>query len=263
MEFVSPEGLRLDGRRPRELRQLRCEAGVLPHADGSASFEMGNTKVVAAVFGPHEVTNRSQSLHDRALVSVDTSQVEAYKPNRTISQVKCEYSMAVFSTGERRRRPKGDRRSTEISLVIGQTIESAILGTLLPQTQIDIFVQVIQADGGTRCAALNAASLAIADAGIPMRDMVAACAAGYLDGTPLLDLNYLEDAGGGPDLTVGLHPSSSNILLLQMDSKLALDLFEKVLELAILGCKAVAAHMREAMLERTQQLAAVRGSLRL
>eukprot|EP00850_Spirogloea_muscicola_P012453 SM000080S22968 [mRNA] locus=s80:475771:477276:+ [translate_table: standard] len=165
-------------------------------------------------------------------------------PDSASLQVKCEYSMAVFSTGERRRRPKGDRRSTEISL-------------------IDIFVQVIQADGGTRCAALNAASLAIADAGIPMRDMVAACAAGYLDGTPLLDLNYLEDAGGGPDLTVGLHPSSSNILLLQMDSKLASDLFEKVLELAILGCKAVAAHMREAMLERTQQLAAVRGSLRL
>ncbi|CAA2954496.1 exosome complex component RRP41 homolog [Olea europaea subsp. europaea] len=55
MEYVSPEGLRLDGRRPTEMRQLRAEVGVVAKADGSASFEMGNTKVIAAVYGPREV----------------------------------------------------------------------------------------------------------------------------------------------------------------------------------------------------------------
>ena len=74
----------------------------------------------------------------------------------------------------------------------------------------------LQADGGTRCAAINAALLALADAGVPLRDMVAACAAGYLDKTPILDMNYLEDAGGGPDVVVGAHMSSGSIVLLQV-----------------------------------------------
>lgn len=80
MEFISPEGLRLDGRRPGELRRMHCQLDVLSNADGSAIFEMGNTKVLAAVFGPHEVTSRSQMQQDRAIVV-------------------CEYAMAAFSTG--------------------------------------------------------------------------------------------------------------------------------------------------------------------
>ncbi|GAQ84546.1 3'-5'-exoribonuclease family protein [Klebsormidium nitens] len=244
MEYVSPEGLRLDGRRPKEVRQLKCELAVLHRADGSAYLEMGNTKVLATVYGPHEVSQRSQSLHDRALVH-------------------CEYSMATFSTGERRRRPKGDRRSVELSLVIRQSMEAAILTHLLPRTQIDIYVQVLQADGGTRAACINAATLALADAGVPMRDLVASCAAGYLNGTPLLDLNYVEDSAGGPDLTVALLPKAEKVTLLQMDSKLPLDTFEAVLGLAMDGCKAIAAHMRQALLEHTRKQAVVRGPVRL
>ncbi|KAJ7533226.1 hypothetical protein O6H91_13G038500 [Diphasiastrum complanatum] len=243
MEYISPEGLRLDGRRPMEMRQLHAELGVIAKADGSATFEMGNTKVVAAVYGPREVQNRSQQLQEQALV-------------------RCEYSMATFSTGERRKRGKGDRRSTEISLVIRQTMESAILTHLLPRSQIDIFVQVLQADGGTRSACINAAALALADAGIPMRDLVASCAAGFLNNTPLLDLNYTEDSGGGPDVTVGVFPKLDKISLLQMDSKLPIDLFEKVLELATEGAKATAEYMRERLSENTRQLVSARGLLR-
>ncbi|KAJ7533228.1 hypothetical protein O6H91_13G038500 [Diphasiastrum complanatum] len=226
-----------------EMRQLHAELGVIAKADGSATFEMGNTKVVAAVYGPREVQNRSQQLQEQALV-------------------RCEYSMATFSTGERRKRGKGDRRSTEISLVIRQTMESAILTHLLPRSQIDIFVQVLQADGGTRSACINAAALALADAGIPMRDLVASCAAGFLNNTPLLDLNYTEDSGGGPDVTVGVFPKLDKISLLQMDSKLPIDLFEKVLELATEGAKATAEYMRERLSENTRQLVSARGLLR-
>lgn len=84
MEFVSPEGLRLDGRRPKELRQLKAELGVLASADGSAEFQMGNTRVLAAVFGPKEPEQRSQQ---------DPNQVT----------IRCEYAMAAFSTGARGR----------------------------------------------------------------------------------------------------------------------------------------------------------------
>lgn len=74
MELLSPEGLRLDGRRPRELRRLDVEIGTLGKADGSATFTMGNTIVTAAVFGPHEVTMgraRGAQKQDRAVVNCE------------------------------------------------------------------------------------------------------------------------------------------------------------------------------------------------
>ncbi|ESW19265.1 hypothetical protein PHAVU_006G109900 [Phaseolus vulgaris] len=239
MEYVSPEGLRLDGRRPMEMRQIRAEIGAVSKADGSAIFEMGNTKVIAAVYGPREVQNRSQ-ISNHALV-------------------RCEYSMANFSTGDRMRKSKGDRRSTEISLVIRQTMEAAILTHLLPRSQIDIYVQVLQADGGTRSACINAATLALADAGIPMRDLVTSCSAGYLNSTSLLDLNYVEDSAGGPDVTLGILPKLDKVTLLQMDSKLPIDILETVMQLAIEGCKAIANYIREILLENTKQLEYRRG----
>ena len=107
-----------------------------------------------------------------------------------------------------RRYTLGDRKSVELGLVIKQALETAMITELLPRSQVDINIQVLQADGGVRAAAINAAVLAIADAGIPLRDTMASCAAGYLDGTPLLDLNYLEEGGGGPEVYVvwpGIH----------------------------------------------------------
>lgn len=151
------------------------------------------------------------------------------------------------------------RRSTEISLVIRQTMEASILTDLMPRSQIDIFVQVLQADGGTRSACINAATLALADAGIPMRDIVTSCSAGYLCSTPLLDLNYVEDSAGGPDVTVGILAKMDKVTLLQMDAKLPMDTFENVMGLAIEGCKAIATHIREVLLENTKRLECQRG----
>lgn len=90
--------------------------------------------------------------------------------------------------------------------------------TCYTQTPHMLLLQVLQADGGTRCACINAAFMALADAGIPMRDMVAGCAVGYLQSTPLLDLNYMEDAGGGPDISVAVHPNLDRLVLLQVCS---------------------------------------------
>ncbi|ESQ43916.1 hypothetical protein EUTSA_v10006211mg [Eutrema salsugineum] len=240
MEYVNPEGLRLDGRRFNEMRQIVAEIGVVSKADGSAVFEMGNTKVIAAVYGPREIQNKSQKKNDHALVL-------------------CEYSMAHFSTGDRRRQ-KNDRRSTELSLVIRQTMEACISTELMPHSQIDIFLQVLQADGGTRSACINAATLALADAGIPMRDLAVSCSAGYLNSTPLLDLNYLEDSAGGADVTVGILPKLDKVTLLQMDAKLPMETFETVFALASEGCKAIAERIREVLLENTKQLEYRRGS---
>ena len=99
---------------------------------------------------------------------------------------------------------------------------------------------LVQADGGTRCACINAAMLAVAEAGIPVRDMIAACAAGHLDSTNVLDMNYMEDSGGGPDVAVAIHPNLDRTVLLQMDNKIGIDVFEGIYSLAEQGCKAVA-----------------------
>ncbi|KAM3198083.1 hypothetical protein ACQJBY_020653 [Aegilops geniculata] len=193
------------------------------------------------------------------LVLLIQIQNRSQQQNSKEALVRCEYRMAEFSTGDRRRKPKGDRRSTEISLVIRQTMEASILTHLMPHSQIDIFVQVLQADGGTRSACINAATLALADAGIPMRDIVTSCSAGYLCSTPLLDLNYIEDSAGGADVTVGILAKMDKVTLLQMDAKLPMDTFETVMDLASEGCKAIATYIREVLLENTKQLECQRG----
>ncbi|XP_042424117.1 exosome complex component RRP41 homolog [Zingiber officinale] len=237
MEYVdSLTGFRLDGRRPNDIRQIRAEIGVVAKADGSALFEMGNTKVIAAVYRPTEVQNKGQQINNQALV-------------------RCEYSMANFST----RDLQEDQRGTEISLVICQTMEACILVHLMPCSQIDIFVQVLQADGETRSACINAATLTLADACFPMRDIVTSCSAGYLSSTPLLHLNYVEDSARGPDVTVGILAKMDKVTLLQMGSKLPIDIFENVMQLAIEGCKAIAQYIREVLLENTKLLESRKG----
>jgi exosome complex component RRP41 len=86
--------------------------------------------------------------------------------------------MATFSTGERKRRPRGDRKSQEMTMHLKQTFDAAILTNLYPRSQIDIFVEVLQSDGGNYCASVNAATLALIDAGIPMKDFVCAIKTG-------------------------------------------------------------------------------------
>ena len=116
--------------------------------------------------------------------------------------------MAVFSTGERKRRPRGDRKSLEMSAHLKQTFEAAIKTELYPRSQIDIFVEVLQADGGNYCACVNAATLALIDAGIPLKDYVCACTASLVNDTPLVDISSLESTTGGPELTLAALPKS-------------------------------------------------------
>ena len=123
LELLSPEGLRIDGRKPNELKRTSCKVGIFKEADGSACIEHGNTKAICSVYGPHESISRGKSKHDKALIN-------------------CQYSMATFSTNERRNRPKGDRRSSEIALTLEKIFDSAILVNLYPRSQIDIYVQV-------------------------------------------------------------------------------------------------------------------------
>lgn len=228
-EKLIENGIRLDGRKPDELRPIKIKVGVLNRADGSCYFEFGGNKVIAAVYGPREV-------HPRHMQK-STSAVVRYR-----------YNMASFSV-EERKRPGPDRRSIEVSKVSREALEPVIFQEYFPRSAIDIFVEVLQADAGTRTAGINAASIALADAGIPMKSLVSACAAGKIDDTVVLDLNKDEDNYGQADMPIAMTPEG-NITLLQMDGHLTKDEFREAFELAKNGCKAIYELQRAALMER-------------
>jgi exosome complex component RRP41 len=222
--------LRADGRKFDELRPLKIEAGVLEKADGSAYLEIGGNKILAAVYGPRE-------LHVRRIMRPD------------MAVIRCRYNMAPFSVGERKR-PGPDRRSVEISKITADALRPAIFLEKFPRSTIDVFIEVLEAEGGTRCAGITAASVALADAGIPMKDLVVSCAAGKADGNVILDLSEDEDKDGEADVPVAIMPRSGEITLLQTDGHLTPDEFDKALDLAIEGCKKISDEQKKAIISR-------------
>jgi exosome complex component RRP41 len=154
--------------------------------------------------------------------------------------------MAPFSVQERKS-PAPSRREIELSKVIREALEPSIFLEYYPRTSIDVFIEVLQADGGTRCASITAASLALADAGVPMRDLVAACAAGKVDGTIALDLMDTEDKKGSADVPIALMPNLNAITLIQMDGILSLKEFKNAVNLALEGCMKIHVLQKEAL----------------
>lgn len=228
--LLSKDGKRLDGRKLDELRKIKMEAGVLYRADGSCYLEWGGNKVLVAVYGPREALPRHIQNPLRAIVSA-------------------RYNMAAFSV-EDRKRPGPDRRSREISKVVSEALERVILTEQFPRATVDVNIEVLDAEAGTRCAGLTAAAVALADAGIPMRDIPVACAAGKIDKHVVLDLGKEEDNYGEADLPIAIAPRTDEILLMQMDGHLTLDEFDEAVKLAIRGCHIVSEIQKKALFDK-------------
>jgi len=224
------DGRRLDGRLPDEMRPLKIQAGVLKRADGSAYVELGENKVLAAVYGPRE-------MHPRHLQQPDTA------------VLRCRYNMAPFSV-EDRKRPGPDRRSVEISKVSREAIEPVVFLELYPRSAIDVFIEILQANAGTRTTGITAASVALADAGVPMRDLISAVAVGKVDGTVVLDLNKMEDNWGTSDMPIALMPRKKLITLLQMDGHFTPEEFKYALALGFRGCEQIYEAQKQALKEK-------------
>lgn len=207
----------MDGRRATEIRKISCSLGTFHRSDGSAQFDQGQTSVIASVYGPREVKRRTESIHDRCLVT-------------------CEYTVASFAMSERKKAAKGDRRTKELGLVIKQVFEATILTHLFPRSQISIYVQVLKDGGGAAAAAINAVSLALVNAGVPMKELVCACSVGYAEGTPLVDLSSMERGMGGPTMYVAVYPKAQSVVAMQMENKLNIEHLEEVLDVAKQGC---------------------------
>ncbi|MFB6089137.1 MAG: exosome complex exonuclease Rrp41 [Candidatus Aenigmatarchaeota archaeon] len=224
------DGKRIDGREVDEMREMEAKAGVIERATGSGYFRLGKTEAIAAVHGPRE-------LHPRHL----QDPLKAY--------LRCRYNMAPFST-EDRIRPGPSRRSTEISKVITDSFKNVIFLEEFPNTGIDVFIEVLQANASTRCVSINAASIALADAGIPMKDLVSSVAVGKVEDQIVLDVVGKEDSKGEVDLPIAYVPKTDEITLLQMDGIIDKEKLMNGLKKAKEGCMKIYEKQREALKEK-------------
>ncbi len=233
-------GKRLDGRNFTDLRPLKITAGVLKQADGSAMIEWGKNRIIAAVYGPREVIPKFLTDQRKAIITA-------------------RYTMAPFSSLEEHGRSGPNRRSIEISKVAKHVFENVVVVNKFPKTAIEIYMDVVQSDGGTRIAAITAASVALADAGIPLKDIVSGVAVGKVDGQLVVDLDKLEDNYGESDAAVIVSPRTGEILLFQMEGMLAPEEVKKTARLASEAALKIRELQVEALKEKYAQVASELG----
>ncbi len=208
--MIDTTGLRVDGRRPEELRTIRFQNHIAPHAAGSTLIEWGNTRVICGVTIDESVPKWMQSQ------KVGGGWITA------------EYSMLPYSTLDRKQRDisrmKLDGRSQEIQRLIGRSMRTVLdLEKLGPRT-VWVDCDVLQADGGTRTAAITGAAVALSLAiqkllkanklkSNPMVGRVAAVSMGIVNGRAVLDLNYVEDKDATVDMNLVMNGSGDFVEL--------------------------------------------------
>jgi len=229
--YVNSEGKRLDGRKVDDLREIKILPAVISRAQGSCYMEWGQNKALVGVYGPREAL--PQHIQDPTKALVDFV-----------------YRMATFSVPDRKR-PAPGRREKEISKVSGEALARSIFLERFPNTTIDIYAYIFDSNAGTRVSALAAASVALADAGIPMRGLVAPCAVGRAGGNILLDLNKEEeDAPDAVDMPLAIIPRTGEVVLLQMDGLIPKDQWMEAFRLGVKGCNKVYEMQKEALKKR-------------
>ncbi len=232
---------RFDGRDWDETRPIEAKVGIIKRANGSAMFKIGDTIAYASVFGPRELYPRFLQNPERGLL-------------------RCNYNMMPFSGSGDRVRPGPNRRSKEISMVTQKALLPVLNLEAYPNAVVDVFIEFPQTDAGSRCAGICAASLALADAGISMKDLVAAVAVGKVDDKIVVDLNYNEEAydhveggvEGAPvaDIPLAIVPSTGEISLLQMDGEISKEELFEAIEAGKKSSKKIAEVLRKALKDK-------------
>ncbi len=231
-----PYTKRHDGRDWEELRPIKAEVGIIPRADGSAMLRMGHTVAYAAVYGPRD-------LHPKFMQN----------PEKGI--LRCRYSMMPFSGHGERVRPGASRRSTEISMLMRKALLPVLNLDEFPNAVVDVFVDLPETDAGTRCAGISAAAMALADAGLIMKDLVAAFSMGYYNGKIMADIDGFEDCEiGVSDIPVAYIPTADKFSLLQLDGEVPKADFAKLLETAKKKAMAIYEAQKQALKKKYAQV---------
>jgi exosome complex component RRP41 len=225
---------RHDKRKINEFRPVEAKVGVIKKADGSAYFKIGDTVAYAAVYGPRE-------LHPRFLQD----------PERGVLRV--SYNMMPFSGQGDRVRPGPNRRAKEIALVTKKALTPVLNLENYPNAVVDVYIEFPQTDAGSRCAGICAASMALADAGITMKDLVSSVGVGRVGDQVLVDLDYYEEAYKDDtvaDIPVAMIPSTGEVTLLQMDGDLTRDQLKEALVLAKDACNEIYEIQKQAIKDK-------------
>jgi len=214
---------RFDGRKMDELRPIIAKVGVVPNADGSAMFGFGKTIAIAAVYGPRH-------LHPQHMQN----------PEKGI--LRCNYNMLSFSVSDRIR-PGTSKRSTEISKVTEWALNPAVMIDDFPNTVVDVHINIKQADASTRCAGINAASLALAHAGIPMKELVTSVSIGKMDKQLVVDVDKAEEdyeeGEGATDIAMSIMNNANEITHIQLDGKVSTKELNEAVKLAKKTCEKI------------------------
>ena len=222
---------RFDKRKFDELRPIIAKVGIIPNADGSALFAFGKTVAIAAVYGP-------KPLHPAHMQD----------PERGI--IRCNYNMLPFSVTERAK-PGPNRRSKEIGMVAGNALAAVVDLTRFPGTVIDVEIMILQANASTRCAGINAAAMALAHAGVVMKEMVSSVSIGKIDDKIVADITKEEEdyhEGEGPtDIPFTLTSRTKQITHLQLDGKIQTHRFAEAIEAAKAACDKVHEYQMRAL----------------
>jgi len=240
---MSSEMTRIDGRSPDALRQITFQRGFTRYAEGSVLVSFGETRVLC-----------NASVEEK---------VPPFLKGAGKGWVTAEYSMLPRATHSRSPREasrgKVGGRTHEIQRLIGRSLRAVVDTELLGERTIQLDCDVIQADGGTRTAAITGAYLALQDAvdgllngGLikqnPLRDHVVAVSAGIVAGTPLLDLNYAEDSTAEVDMNFVMTGSGQFVELqgTAEENPFTLEQLDQLRGLAMAGCKRLVELQKEA-----------------
>ena len=223
---------RPDGRKVDEIRPMSAKVGVVPNADGSAMFSFGGTIAIAAVYGPKKMHPQHQQ-------------------NPEKGTLRCNYNMISFSVSDRIR-PGPSRRSTEISKITEWALEPTLMIRGYPNQVVDVHINIIQADASTRCAGINAAAMALAHAGIPMRGLVSSVSMGKLDKQLVVDVDKheedWEEGEGATDIPITM-TQDGKITHLQLDGKITNSELKEAISLAEKALKQVYEVQKKALKE--------------
>ncbi len=237
LDNMAKEHKRPDGRKNAEMRKMSAKVGVIPNADGSAMFSFGDTVAIAAVYGPRQ-------LHPQ------------HMQNPATGILRVNYDLLSFSVSDRKK-PGHSRRSQEISKVTEQALLPVLDLKEFKNTVVDVQIYILQADSGTRTAGINAASMALADAGIPMRDLVCSVAVGKQDKELIVDLTKeeedFEEGEGATDFAVAKVANSDEYTLLQLDGKIQPEVVKEVLKLANDSCKEIYEFQKKTLKESIEK----------
>src|SRR5262245_27738394 len=238
---------RADGRAPDQLRPVTMTRNYLAHPEGSVLVEFGATKVICTA-----------SVEDK---------VPPFLKGQGLGWVTAEYAMLPRSTNTRtpreNRGPSG--RSQEIQRLVGRALRAVVNRNKFPERTVWIDCDVIQADGGTRTAAITGSFVALADAiarmpGVQppaaLRDCVAAVSVGIVKGAPALDLNYAEDSSAEVDMNVVMTGAGAFVEVQGTAEQIPFgrDRLDQLLGLAEGGIRQLVALQRRALAERAEQI---------